>query len=99
MDAPGWSTLAALLAAALVADVVAWAAFRLDKRAARRGRRRIPERTLLALAAPGGLGALLGMYAAKQRHKTQKWHFVGLAWLFGAAQLFAAGYLTYRILR
>lgn len=50
-----------------------WAAFRWDKWCARHGARRVPERTLLRMAALGGiLGAYLGMYAHRGRHKTGK---------------------------
>ena len=47
-----------------------------DKRAAKRaGHRRVPEKTLFALALAGGAGGLwAGMYAF--RHKTRHWYFV-----------------------
>lgn len=46
-----------------------------DKRRAKQGRRRIPERTLFIVAALGGsLGAWAGMYGF--RHKTKHWYFV-----------------------
>lgn len=45
-----------------------------DKRQARRGGRRVPEKRLFAVAALGGaLGGWLGMYAF--HHKTRHWHF------------------------
>jgi uncharacterized membrane protein YsdA (DUF1294 family) len=55
----------------LAMNLVAYAAFAADKRAAQRGLRRWPERTLLALAAAGGAaGALAAM--RRHRHKTRK---------------------------
>ena len=46
----------------------------IDKRAARKGRRRIPEKRLFAFAVLGGaIGGTLGMYAF--RHKTKHWYF------------------------
>lgn len=68
--------LGCVLVAAAAFNVIAWAAFRLDKHWARQGRRRIRERTLLLLATLGGIGALLGMYGHRQRHKTTKPRFV-----------------------
>jgi uncharacterized membrane protein YsdA (DUF1294 family) len=62
--------LAALLLANGTAFVLCW----LDKRAAGRGERRVPERTLLAPVLLGGpLGLLAGMRVF--RHKTQKRSF------------------------
>ena len=66
--------------ALLAINLATFAAFGWDKAAAgRRGQSRIPERTLLALAALGGSPAAL---LARQtlRHKTRKQPFV--AWLF-----------------
>jgi uncharacterized membrane protein YsdA (DUF1294 family) len=64
-----------LLAAALLAiNLATFAAFGWDKAAARQRDRRIPERTLLILAALGGSPAAL---LARQtlRHKTRKQPF------------------------
>ena len=69
----------------------------LDKRRARTGGRRVPERTLFLLAllfgAPGGL---LGMYAF--RHKTRHWYFVLGFWVLAAVQLGALAFCAYRFM-
>lgn len=64
--------------AALAINLATYAAFGWDKAAARQRERRIPERTLLTLAALGGSPAAL---LARQtlRHKTRKQPFG--AWL------------------
>lgn len=70
-------------------NVIAFLAFGWDKRLAETHQRRIPERTLLALALFGGaLGALLGQQVF--RHKTQKQPFRTLLWLCAAANVVAA---------
>ena len=85
MTAPG-----AILIGLAAFNAVVWACYRIDKaRAARRGARRISERTLLALALAGGsLGALAGMYGHRRRHKTSKLWFVVALW--GIVALHAA---------
>ena len=66
-------------------NLAAFAGFWFDKRAAEAGRYRIPERTLLLLAAAGGTS---GAVAAQQlfRHKTRKEPFRSILWLIAAAQ-------------
>jgi uncharacterized membrane protein YsdA (DUF1294 family) len=64
----------------LAVSIVAFAVFGFDKRAARLGRRRVSERTLLGLCVFGGWpGALLGRRVF--RHKTVKQPFVFLMWV------------------
>lgn len=67
-----------------------------DKHKARKNKWRIPEATLMGVAALGGsIGSLLGMYTA--RHKTRHLKFtVGIP-LILIAQL-AAAYLIYRLI-
>jgi uncharacterized membrane protein YsdA (DUF1294 family) len=71
-------------------NVATWATYRIDKARARQARRarRIPERVLLAMAAAGGsLGALIAVYAHRQRHKNQKLGFMAWLWAFTLLQL------------
>jgi uncharacterized membrane protein YsdA (DUF1294 family) len=70
-------------------NLVTWATYRLDKARARaaRGDRRIPERTLLAMAAAGGSpGALIAVYAHRQRHKARKLRFALALWAIALVQ-------------
>lgn len=66
-----------------------------DKRLAKTGGRRVPEKTLFLLAllfgAPGGL---LGMHFF--RHKTRHWYFVWGFRLLTGLQLGLLGWLAYR---
>ena len=56
-------------------NVVTFTVYGIDKRKARRGAWRIPEKTLFLLPLLGGsMGALLGMKVF--RHKTKHWYFV-----------------------
>ena len=73
--------LAAAVMSALTFFVFAW-----DKRAARRKGRRVPERTLLLLAAAlGSPGAFLAQDVL--RHKTRKEPFRTRVWLIAGAQV------------
>jgi uncharacterized membrane protein YsdA (DUF1294 family) len=77
---PGYVPLALLLVNARTAQL-----FWMDKRYAQEGRRRIPEASLLGMAAIGGTpGALI----ARQmfRHKTRKQPFSMYLWLIGVVQ-------------
>ena len=64
----------------LVASVVAFAVYAADKSAARAGRRRTPENTLILLGLVGGWpGALVAQRTL--RHKTRKTGFLAAFWL------------------
>ena len=69
-DPAGW--LAVYLAVINLATFIVYGA---DKRRARKGKWRVPERTLFLLPLLGGsVGALLGMLVF--HHKTRHWYFV-----------------------
>ena len=64
----------AALAVVVVVNIVAFALMGHDKRCARQGKWRVPEKTLfLVTACFGGLGGVLGMKMF--HHKTQHWYF------------------------
>lgn len=81
-----------LLAAMTAMNVLAFCLMGEDKRRARRGLWRIPEKNLfLAAACFGGIGGMLGMRVF--RHKTRHWYFqIGFPAL-AAAQVALAVYL------
>lgn len=57
-----------------IINIVTFCLYGMDKSAAVKDKRRIPNRVLLALAAVGGsIGAWIGMYTFK--HKTKKWYY------------------------
>ncbi len=64
-----------LIAAALaVLNLISFGLMAYDKRCAKAGKWRVPEKVLfLATACFGGLGGVLGMQLC--RHKTQHWYF------------------------
>ena len=70
------TTPAGALAVWLIAiNLVTFAVYGADKRRARRGAWRVPEKTLFLLPLLGAsVGALLGMRVF--RHKTKHWYFV-----------------------
>jgi len=80
----------------LIINIFAFAVFRTDKRAAIAGRPRIPERTLLMLAAIGGTS---GAIAAQQllRHKTRKQPFGAILLLIAGVQILALGAFYVRV--
>lgn len=59
----------------ILINIIAFWAMYIDKRKAKKGKRRIPEKTLFILVGlGGGIGGILGMYLF--RHKTKKTRFV-----------------------
>lgn len=76
-------------------NAVAYLAYGIDKRRARKGRWRVSETTLLTLAAVGGaLGAWRGM--KDFRHKTRHRTFNRAIPLFMAAQAVLLGWAAFR---
>ncbi|MBB3219398.1 DUF1294 domain-containing protein [Pseudoduganella umbonata] len=70
----------------MLASVATFLAYAIDKRAARFGRRRTPERTLLLLGLAGGWpGALLAQRVV--RHKSSKASFQAKYWCTVALHL------------
>lgn len=57
-----------------VMNLISFALMAYDKRCAKKGKWRVPEKTLfIATACFGGLGGVLGMQLL--RHKTKHWYF------------------------
>jgi len=90
-------TEAAIAIAALLiaANAITCALFWLDKRKARRGARRIKERTLLAWCAAGGWpAAFVAMRSLRHKTKDRKfrlaYYALVAAWIAGAAAAFWA---------
>ena len=79
----------------LAANLVAFFLMGMDKRRARRGKRRVPERTLfLPVVLGGALGGTLGMHIF--HHKTRHWYFRWGYPLLLILQLAALGWLILR---
>ena len=63
------------LAVVVIMNIAAFVLMGHDKRCARQGKWRVPEKTLfLVTACFGGLGGVLGMKVF--HHKTQHWYFM-----------------------
>ena len=59
----------------IIINIIGFLAMYIDKQKARKGKWRIPEKTLFIITAlGGGIGTIAGMYTC--RHKTQKIAFV-----------------------
>lgn len=83
-----------LLAYLFIINALGFALMLADKHRARKKLWRIPEATLLTVAAIGGsIGSLLGMYAV--RHKTKHIKFTAGIPLLLALQLAITGYLLF----
>ena len=68
----GWTVLLVWVA---VINLLTFIVYGADKRRARKGKWRVPEKTLFLLPLLGGsIGALLGMRVF--HHKTKHWYFV-----------------------
>ena len=80
----------------LIASLYTFFAFARDKRAARRHRRRTPERHLHVLELIGGFpGAWLAILLL--RHKSSKPSFLVVSFLASAANLVIAGLITFLV--
>lgn len=76
-----------------ITSVVAFAAYRIDKTAAQKGRWRIPEATLHLLALIGGWpGALIAQQLL--RHKTRKQPFRSVFWITVVLNILALGWMV-----
>jgi len=92
-----WQLPAAVGLAYLGASLACFAAYALDKSAARRKERRTPERTLLLLGLAGGWpGGLLAQQWL--RHKTVKQPFRRLFWCSVVANTIAFIWIARRLL-
>lgn len=87
-------TLLYLVAGYALLSVVTFTVYGVDKSAARRGRRRVPENRLHLLAIVGGWpGALVAQRTF--RHKTVKQPFRAIFWVTVAANCAALGGLLF----
>lgn len=85
-----WTQLVLLWLALM--SLVGFCAMGLDKRAAKRGARRTPEKRLFLFSLLGGAaGTLAGMYVF--HHKTRHWYFVLGFWALTLLQVGAVVYV------
>ena len=87
-----------LIALAVLAalNIMSFSLMAWDKRCARTGRRRIPEKTLfLAAGCFGALGGVIGMFAC--RHKTRHWYFRVFFPIMLIAQIALLALLAYKL--
>lgn len=89
--------LTSVLVYIFIINLIAFAAYGIDKAKARNGTRRIPEKTLIGLAAFGGaIGALIGMLAF--RHKTRKIKFTITVPVFTVLWTAVTLFLIYKLI-
>lgn len=89
--------LVALIAVAVM-NILSFGLMAHDKRCARQGKWRVPEKHLfLATACFGGLGGVLGMFLL--RHKTKHWYFRVFFPALLIVQLVLLGMGTYVLLK
>ena len=85
-------------AVVVIMNMVSFAMMGHDKRCARQGKWRVPEKTLfLVTACFGGLGGMLGMKVF--HHKTQHWYFkvfFPVLLIVQVALLAVGGYMLFR---
>ena len=92
------STILIVAAVLVVLNLISFFLMAYDKRCAKAGKWRVPEKTLfLAAACFGGLGGVLGMRLL--RHKTQHWYFRLFFPLFLAVQVALLGVGAYFLYR
>ncbi|AOL24793.1 Protein of unknown function (DUF1294) [Erythrobacter litoralis] len=93
MDLTALLTPANIPVAVVAVNVLAFAAFGINKAPAGQGMRRISEDTLLQLAFLGGVA---GAYAGRElfRHKTRKQPFSNQLHMIAGLQLCAAAFMT-----
>ena len=85
-----------ILIVVVILNVISFGLMAYDKKCARAGKRRVPEKTLfLATGLFGGLGGVLGMTLC--RHKTKHWYFRVFfpVMLVLQVMLLAAGYYLF----
>ena len=86
----------AIIVVLVILNLISFGLMAYDKRCAKAGKWRVPEKTLfIAAACFGGLGGVLGMTVC--RHKTQHWYFKLFFPIFLVVQigLLIAGYFLF----